>query len=234
MEPVPTDWRTEESQELLWIALREALDVLSKIQGQGVLEFWHEKVLTGLTQTAYFCYRNLIAAWKEEGLSPAAWSARSLLEAEIWMRYVTASKGNARRFYMDWVNDASELMNKMASNEEWAASSPYRDLDFKGTDVNAARGWISSLRASPELVDDDYLKVAAVAKELGRGVHFSKFNKLLSKLAHPTAFSVLSVPSERARTNMSVLILDEGANACMRCVSALNDFLKAQNFPRVF
>jgi len=227
-------------QQALCAGLDEASKLLSEAQGQNGLEFWHEKVPSGLNQTALFSYRNLLLACRQEGISAAAWATRNLLETRIWTEYVTASKDNARRFYLDWLNDARELLDKAHSYdgsinlEEWRITSPYADLDFGETTAETARDWLGELRNSSALVDEDYIRVGTIAKELGHAAKFASLNRMLSKFVHPTAFSVLSMPSDRARHNTVTFILVEGSTACARCLTFLNDFLKQKNVEEFF
>jgi len=107
-------------------------------------------------------------------------------------------------------------------------------LDFGKTTAETARDWLVELRNSSELVDEDYIRVSSIAKELGHAAKFASLNKLLSKYVHPTAFSVLSMPSDRARYNTATFILVEGSTACARCTTFLNDFLTHENVGRVF
>jgi hypothetical protein len=240
MAAPPVDWRNDSSQQALCAGLEEALRVLAEAQSRNVLEFWHEKVLTGLNQTALFSYQNLLSAWGQKGVSAAAWAARNLLETRIWMEYVTVSKDNARRFYSDWLNDSRELLDKARSHdgsidlEQWRVTSPYADLDFGEATAQTARNWLADLRNSSELVDEDYLRVSSIAKELGHAARFASLNKLLSKYVHPTAFSVLSMPTDRSRYNTATFMLVEGSTACARCLTFLNDFLKQENLGKVF
>jgi hypothetical protein len=234
------DWRNDGSQQALCAGLEEASRVLAEAQGRHALEFWHEKVLTGLNQTALFSYQNLLSAWRQKGLSATAWAARNLLETRIWTEYVTVSKGNARRFYLDWLNDSRELLDKACSYggsidpEQWRVTSPYADLDFGEATAQTARDWLGDLRSSSELVDEDYLRVSSIAKELGHAARFASLNKLLSKYVHPTAFSVLSTPSDGSRYNSATFMLVEGSTECARCLTFLNDFLKRENLGMVF
>ncbi len=115
MASPPIDWRNDDTQQALCAGLDKASKVLAEAQSRNRLEFWREKVLSGLNQTALFSYRNLLLAWRQEGISAAAWAARNLLETRIWMEYVTVSKDNARRFYLDWLNDARELLDRARS-----------------------------------------------------------------------------------------------------------------------
>ena len=84
------------------------------------------------------------------------------------------------------------------------------------------------------LTDDDYLRMSAAAKEIGRGEWFSNYNKLLSKHVHATAYSVLSFPTERGRTLTSNLMLHEGTQSCLRVLGRLNTYFKQNNLPALY
>jgi hypothetical protein len=236
------DWRTPEHQKTLLDAAEEARNIVIEMEKSGQLDWVRAKVFIGLLQTSQFLYSNLISGAKNESVSFCAWCARGLLEAEIWMQYVTTSKENAERFHGDWINDAAELLDCSVSASEL---NPQQLADMNAlygkaqiAAANECRGEVRAMlaesRESGPLEDEDFLRVSAVAKELGHGQWFGKFNKILSKYVHATAFSVLSLPSEKARTNTSNLMLYEGSNSNVRILGVLNAFFKKQGFRSIY
>ena len=104
------DWRKKEHQRPIHAALREARRKLHELRDWDKLDEQAEKVLAGLVCTTQFAYSNLVSSSRNEAVAFMAWCARSLLETEIWMEYVTVSRANLERFLGDWVNDAEELL----------------------------------------------------------------------------------------------------------------------------
>jgi hypothetical protein len=234
------DFRTKENQEHLHAALKDALRILAEVHKSGQFDSWLVKVLVGLIQTVKFSYTNVITGSQDESIAFCAWCARSLLEAEIWMEYVTASTSNARRFYSDWVNDVTEMLDcsvpysELNPQQQADMSLLFEKPETDSARVIEARAMLEGFRNSSETDDEDYLRVAAVAKELGHGKWFSKYNKVLSKHVHTTAFSVLSFPSEKARTNLSNFLLHEASNSCIRSLNWMNLFFKRNDLPVMF
>lgn len=238
----PIDWRNAENQESLLEATKEARDIVAEMEASSQLDSLRAKVFFGLVQTTQFLYNNLVSGSRNESISFCAWCARGLLEVEIWMEYVTTSKENAERFHNDWLNDAAELLDLSTSASEL---NPQQRADmnklYGAAQIESApersvevRAILAESRKSAEIEDEDFLRVSAVAKELGHRQWFGKFNKILSKYVHATAFSVLSFPSEKARTNTSHLMLYEGSNSTVRILGVLNAFLKKRGLRSIY
>jgi hypothetical protein len=58
-------------------------------------------------------------------------------------------------------------------------------------------------------LDDDFKAVSKAAKELGRAPAFGSMNKLLSKLAHPTAWAIHTVASVEADEGFRLMFVRE-------------------------
>jgi hypothetical protein len=57
---------------------------------------------------------------------------------------------------------------------------------------------------------DDYMRVNAIAKQLGHDADFAPRYKLCSKFAHPTAWIVRTASSVEADTDVRNMFFDEG------------------------
>src|SRR5665213_1006000 len=244
----PLDWRTPEALETLWAGYEHGLTTLITISEENLLEGWHVKVLYGLLQAGLHALRHIRCGWPDNDISRMAWAARNALELELWIAYVTISEENAERFHLDWLNDMSELLSKSVAVEKANAvgsetagdegmnkvtSFPYPDMDFGGHTVQAAEALLASHRAQNPSLPEKYLRIGEIARLLGKEEMFKSINSLLSKHIHPTAFSVLSFPSDRARLNMCTLILENGCLSLIRLVGTLDEYLNGQNLPRI-
>lgn len=113
---------------------------------------------------------------------------------------------------------------KLVYGENWVES----EAEY----VAKARAMLDESRASTQFDDDDFLRISAVARELGNAEWFGRYNKIFSKYVHATAFSMLSFPTEKARTDTSSLMLYHGTQSCLKVLYAVNDFLKQHTFAR--
>jgi hypothetical protein len=59
-------------------------------------------------------------------------------------------------------------------------------------------------------------------------------NSLFSKHIHPTAYSVLSFPSDRLRLNLSTIMLENGCLSLIRALGAVDQYLLDKGLPRIF
>jgi hypothetical protein len=238
--------RKPESLETLNTGLEHGLAVLIDISNNNQLETWYTKVLFGLLQTGSHALRNLRRGWSEHEVSLMAWSARNAFELEIWVEYVTASQENAYRFHLDWLNDTAEILSKSIATENAnklrryrkgissPPSFPYPDMDFGGHSVTDAEAFLAKHRAQNPSLPSKYLRIREVAKILGKEEDFNNMNSLFSKHIHPTAYSVLSFPSDRLRLNLSTIMLENGCLSLIRALGTVDQYLFDKGLPRIF
>jgi hypothetical protein len=121
-------------------------------------------------------YRDTIVRSIEHGDIPyVAWLARNILELRVWVEYCAMYAKHAQEFYDDAARDLVDL-NKGNLDLE-----PEQRVELN----NAAA-------ALPATKDTHrYKKVRQAAKDCGLTVLFEGNYKSLSKLAHPTALSVI-------------------------------------------
>ena len=229
--PNVCDWRQPEMVDSLWASYEHSLSIVFGFQesGQMVIEPWNLKVLYGLLQSGLHALRHIRRGWPEEDMSLLAWSARNILELELWTEFVTLNTENALRFHQDWLNDVAGMMERSDPN----VSVPYDDMDYSGVDVETAQASIAKEHAASSELPKQYLRISNVAKLLGKELEFSRTNPIYSKFIHPTAFSVLSFPSERTRTNISTLFLHNGCMGLMRILITVDTYLRAVSLPHI-
>jgi hypothetical protein len=164
------------------------------------LEEWRERQIINFIQTLILSTGDLERAFIERRITTLAWTTRNLLELSIWIDYCNLSDVHAKRFRDDAARDLhgfSQAIQSLQVHETGIEDTHLKQAQQKL--ATFAHSWgISAL-------EDDFTKVSIAAKELGRDVPFLGLNKLLSKLAHPTAWAVNSVDSVNRGLSRDVL-----------------------------
>jgi hypothetical protein len=124
-------------------------------------------------------------AYLAQRIMRLAWSVRNLLEISIWATYCDQSQNNAERFHKDAAKDVIGWGKAIQAEFMMSGKGPYPHLDI------SIRGVADRFLAGAE--DDDFTKVANAAATIGLKDKFATKNKILSKFAHPTAWSIASV-----------------------------------------
>lgn len=139
-------------------------------------------VLARLTNAIVLNRDSLVESVKERRIDRLSWVVRNLLELTIWAEYCAATPDNAQQFMLDSARDAMDAMKAV------------HKISIKGSKILDVRQDLIDRAEADGLprIDQTYSKVADVAKTLGRGEMFLGLNKVLSKFAHPTAFTVLT------------------------------------------
>ncbi len=186
------------------------------------LEEWRERQLGNFIQTLILSAADLKRAFVEKRITTLAWTTRNLLELSIWIDYCNLSEVHAKRFRDDAARDLYGLSHAVQSLE--VDDKGIEDPQLKQSQQNLvtfAQSWgINAL-------EDDFTKVAAAAKELGRDRRFLSLNKLLSKLAHPTAWAVNSVRSIDADEDFRGIFLSDGVEMATDSLTSIRAFVIA-------
>ncbi len=177
---------------------------------------WRVQVLAGLCAQVFVEYKQVRKVFEREDeyCSAIAWYARNLLELYVWAKYCTASEENARVFYEDEVRDSLDLVNQIETwgettkqGADWLAIfPPAKDRLKKNADLQGI-----------EDLDDNYSRIAKIAREMGIHLEFGVSNKLLSKYAHPTALLVFM---QRKPENIKIMRKMFYEKACFFFLSA--------------
>ncbi len=117
---------------------------------------------------------------EEQSLSTVAWRARNLLELDIWTVYCNISEENAKRFLLDSTRDAADMLN-------------IRDglLSKSASFMATRRELIEQAEEDGIEIEKSFMRTSKAAEVIGNKELFSTVNKVLSKLAHPTAMNVM-------------------------------------------
>jgi hypothetical protein len=76
---------------------------------------------------------------------------------------------------------------------------------------------------------DDFKSVSSAAKELGRGDEFKAPNKLLSKVAHPTAWAVHVIDLVHLERGCLTMIVQDGVSLAMNGIITLRKAIRDIN-----
>jgi hypothetical protein len=226
------DWRLKENQENCLAGIEEGVAALRGQCAQLDESTFVSSV--GLLQAARHSYRNLQTGWRECDLPLLAWATRNSVEGMIWTKFVTLSEANARRFYLDWLNDVEDSLRRaiqLDQNEgtDLRGGGAYTDVDFDPCAPAKAQAYIAELRQKYQSPSQRRLDIAKVAKEIGEDAAFTGLNPILSKLVHTTAYSILSFPSDSARIRQAAFMLDRGFWSLISVVGTVDAFLKGRN-----
>lgn len=203
-----------------WEAINEKVRALA--QAPGMRPPWWIQVMGGLLSKAFAEYLSLKRSFDHKGEpSLLAWRARNLLELSIWSHYCSKTEEHARRLYEDAGRDEIGIYEEFS---KWGTATS-KDQDFldlfseasKNLEQRAKNEGISSL-------DGKFKEVADAAKELGLGHHYKLSNRMLSKFAHPTALSILSVANQKTEQEQRELFFAFG---CLFFVGAFT-FIESQ------
>ncbi len=189
-----------------WDALNEK--VRSLAQAPGLRPPWWIQVMGGLLSKVFIEYLSLKRSFDDMGEpSLLAWRARNLLELSIWSQYCSKTEEHAHRLYEDAGRDEIGIYEEFF---KWGTATS-KEQDFldlfseasKNLEQRAMKEGISSLQGK-------FKEVADAAKELGMGHHYKVANRMLSKFAHPTALSILSLADEKTEQGQRELFFAFG------------------------
>jgi hypothetical protein len=187
---------------------------------------WREKQLARLIKSLNMMASELDRAEKLKMLPTLAWAARSLLELWVWVEYCCKSQENARRFHDDAVRDLFGISR--ASIAIIRHETGTDDMKIRAVIDNVAR---VVKRFGIEQLSDDFKRVSAAARELGKEELFLAQNKFYSKLAHPTAFAVGSPSSEKIDRSIRALIFSDGVHWGRQSIRYIRDLILV-TFPK--
>jgi hypothetical protein len=187
------------------------------------VEEWRERQLINFIQTLILSANDLERAFVERRTTTLAWTTRNLLELSIWIDYCNLSDANAKRFRDDAARDLLGFSRAIQSLQ--VHETGLEDAELKAAQqrlATFAQSWgISAL-------EDDFTKVSAAARDLGREASYLSLNKLLSKLAHPTAWAVNSVHSVDADEEFREMFFSDGVEMATGSLTSIRTFIITQ------
>jgi hypothetical protein len=227
MENTPTeydvDWETNFNRDKLQTAIPNRLQELQDtIVSRGdTVEPWFRDVVIKILLSVNRVRLDLLRTMEQETVSGAAWNARNLLELWVWVKYCTASRENAWRFYEDALRDMqgiTESLSKLHALRE-IPNEFEASAREKIAEVVRERLGLDSLEGS-------YKKVADAAKSTGLGDWYAANNAFLSKFAHPTAGLILGIMHQvESLRALQVTMTTTGVYFAGQCVIALEEIV---------
>lgn len=146
-------------------------------------------------------YKHAIIEARESELSYVAWLARNLVELRVWIEYCSVSVANALEFYDDAVRDLVDMN---------------RQEGLDGLEDDTKESLAKASAALPPIkAAHKYKNVREAAEETNMEVYRRNY-KTLSKMAHPTAMTVIAsrIGASKATahevSDKSVELADEG------------------------
>ncbi|MGI9074504.1 MAG: hypothetical protein ACR2JB_25035 [Bryobacteraceae bacterium] len=180
------------------------------------IKLWRHRVVELPTETPYFY--NMVMSLLDHMLRQRhylgvgykklsillAWACRNLLELRIYTRYALQSSQNCKDFADDMWVDAIQIFEALKG---WIQVSdpgivtPILDETIADFRNEKRRRGISRKK---------YLDVRTISENVGLRQEFTYMNKVLSKLVHPTAFSVLTPLDHDVLNRLKLLIFNAG------------------------
>ncbi|HEV8414606.1 MAG TPA: hypothetical protein VGQ49_13505 [Bryobacteraceae bacterium] len=209
--------------EQLFAQVQDQLDKVSAFlpalnRGEGPDDNCYRGIFKGLLIETRDGFTNAVEAWKAKDYRRLAWATRSLVELKLWTKYVIASKENALAINREYDVDGSNL---------WALLKPVLNTDagqqlFSQVFSMPVLEMTTKIQQHLESVgltgDEDFMRMAQVAKEVGLTAEYKYTNSILSKFVHATGLSIL-VPPERAEILMPLNCI----GACVNTNQILGD-----------
>jgi len=150
---------------------------------------WFFNTITALLRALGREYRYLDIGFAKDGRL-LAWACRNLLEINLYTEYSLRSEANAKAFADDQIIDALDIFSAF---KKWImagdpnATTPLLDITL--ATMQQAKTQLGVTRTK-------YLRTEDIAVALDRLDEYKHFNKVSSKLIHPTAYSLLAVQEE--------------------------------------
>jgi len=194
--------------------------VLSAAQ-KSAFEKWHSALIIDFIHGLESYCEELRETIGKDRLSSVAWSARSLLELLVWIKFCRASDENARRFHEDALRDAKGLVEAHAKTREALG------IDDKTSALALEQiQVIAKEDLGLDGIDANYFAVAKAAKATGSvwSESFTHLNKALSKFAHPTAVLLHGIGGD-VRRDLQACFTVQGVHFASHCVAELEAIL---------
>jgi hypothetical protein len=174
-------------------------------------ELWKWRVVGGLFSLTFEHYDAMMDAYKRNRpISTLAFHARSLLELFVWTKYALDSDENIRRI------DKDSLMNA----KNIAVTLKKRSVEF---DVEIAEARLANLTqlAGYQELSGSYLRTDQLPVEKEVTEYYKASNKMLSKLAHPSGFTIVGLIDESGESAIAPVIVQDACNWFIVIIKAL-------------
>lgn len=194
-----------------------------EIEGRNLHEPWKLCVLRGLAAANFGEIRQLLTVAAMQGFgSTSALAARNLLELNIWSGYAGRSNVAMRRIFEDAGRDAKEIHEVL-----WALSKGDDSNQHPPPQTACGQEQLATSAAAVGITNltGQYLAVKVAARELDPELEFSRFNKILSKFAHPAAMTIIGNHTEASEVQVRGFSLGLGCNFFCGSIESLTTLL---------
>ena len=144
-------------------------------------------------------------------LDYVTWVTRNILELWVWVEYCSQSQQYSE-FYQDVVRDLNDLNKAIGGVDPQGVETLQKANKFLGNAKPAHK----------------FKNVRNAAEAVGLLSTFTKYNKLLSKFAHPTALSVLTSFEEGRADQIRKLFVEIATNVADEATQKLEVSLLGQ------
>lgn len=185
-----------------------------KIDGE---ELYKWRVICGILKLLFEHYDRLIdAKTRSFPQHTIAYHARCLLELVVWTKFALESDDNIKKIDADSLNDSKDLLNKL-KDFSTKSGKPF-NLNFNTYDERLME---LAKKEGYEAPTKEYLSLRKVASDVGLLLYYESNNKFLSKIVHPTAFSIVGLANDSDEASITLEIVKAGCNWYATSVKAL-------------
>lgn len=189
-----------------WLAINNSILEANRISPQN----WRIEVFASLVAQLFSDYLELKAAFKADSsqISLLAWRARNLVETSVWLIYSAKDDNHARTFYEDAGRDGIDLI-KAISNWGHSSGQSSEWLDIFPAAIERLN--TSAKERNIDSLEGSYTQVRNAAHSINMEKEFNVCWKILSKFAHPTAYSIIN---PHANDDEKTLFIKEFSYEC--------------------
>jgi hypothetical protein len=180
---------------------------------------WFFNTITALLRALSREYRYLNIGYAKDGRL-LAWACRNLLEINLYTEYSLRSQANAKAFADDQIIDALDIFGAF---KEWLMVG---DPNTRTPILDATLATMLQAKTQLGVTRTKYLRTADIAKALDRLDEYKHFNKVSSKLIHPTAYSLLAVQEESEQLMLKPYLYRTGTFHFMAAYKFIRDHVE--------
>ena len=194
---------------------------LHKIKSQGE-ELWKWRVICGIYTLLFEHYDRLIDAnIRSFPQHTIAYHTRCLLELMVWTEFAIQSDDNIKSIHADSLNDSMNLLIKLKQFSE-NPITPFT-IDFKTSEDHLKE---LATKEGLENPTKKFLDIKEFCSNKGLLEFYLTNNKILSKVVHPTGFSIVGMTNTTNEAAITQAIVREGCRwyaASVRVLSIMFD-----------
>jgi len=165
------------------------------------------EMMVGLNRSYLRAFRHMYDAHRTKDMALSAWAARNLIELSIWTKYLLISAENRQRFCADFEMDMHECAKAVIEASNQAGLNV---AELSGDMANHHKLAYKISLDKPKIGDNGHLQIREVARLLELESKLTGIYKMVSKLSHATALSVVSDQDEEVSAKVTWIFLEFG------------------------